>query len=79
MKKVMLTLLLGLVFGLGTAYAQPWDGAVADAFGNFTAPTVRTFDWAESGSGMADNLQLTADGAVIPGTNFVFKYESFSC
>ncbi len=76
MKKIMLTLLLGLVFGLGTAYAQPWDGAVADAAFNFTDPTVRTFDWAESGSGMADGV-VVANGQIAPLSSFIFKYQSF--
>ena len=68
----LLTLVLSLVFGLGTAYAvgYDWTGSVNDGLDNW-AHNVRTFDWAESGSGMADGYVNVVDD------DFTFKYQAF--
>ena len=79
MKKMLFSMLLTLMVGLGVTNAHAvtypfWTGSVADAPGNFTATNVQGFDWSSSGSGSA--LGLPAGAPVVPGTDFTFNFQA---
>lgn len=66
------------MFAVSTVYAAPfWDGKVWMGTDGWTSPddNVRTFDWAQSGSGMAIGITPGQDLAV--GDTFTFTYQAF--
>lgn len=78
MKKVIFSTFLLLMFAVSTVYAMPyWDGEVFMGTDGWTTPAgnVRTFDWAQSGSGMA--VGITPGQALSIGDTFTFTYQAF--
>jgi len=78
MKKIIFSTFLLLMFAVSTVYAIPyWDGEVFMGTDGWTTPAgnVRTFDWAQSGSGMASGI--TAGQTLAVGDTFTFTYQSF--
>ena len=77
-RKVIFSTFLLLMFAVSTVYALPyWDGEVYMGSDGWTTPegNVRTFDWAQSGSGMA--IGITPGQPLNVGDTFTFTYQAF--
>lgn len=78
MKKVIFSTFLLLMFAVSSVYAMPyWDGEVFMGTDGWTTPAgnVRTFDWAQSGSGMA--VGILPGQTLTEGQTFTFTYQAF--
>ncbi|SDM68334.1 hypothetical protein SAMN05660860_03009, partial [Geoalkalibacter ferrihydriticus] len=77
MKRWLLGLMLVLFMGLGTAHGQQfWEGSLYNPTLGTFVPKVVNFDWAASGSGMAEGL-APAGSAHSVGDPFVMRYQAF--
>lgn len=77
MGKRLLFLLLAIVLGWGNVHAQQfWTGSVYNpTLGEFVTG-IQTFDWASSGSGVAEGMGPAGSDLDV-GEEFVFRYQSF--
>ncbi|WP_429885934.1 SdrD B-like domain-containing protein, partial [Geoalkalibacter halelectricus] len=75
-KRVWAFLLMAMMLSLGSAQAQQfWVGSVYSPTSQAFIPGIQSFDWASSGSGVAEGMG-PAGSDLFVGDEFIFRYQA---